>query len=253
MDLDLSLNEELGEAGKDKLLECLADMQRHWAGCSATNVRRRKEWSELLNDLKKLPLKFRINEIRREISSMWDTCFKSDKEREQFPEYSSDDYSEHLLVKHRDVLEKLKAFYIQHRELIDLVHKYEEMWKSVVSIQEQSQNPERLFKNRGAQLLKEEHDRKLISKIPHMQNVILKAIKKKEAEGTLFLIRGEQFSSIIERHNLKDEKKTVKRTPMTSSALMGPSAKRSRTVENGTSNGHTTQSHRKAVRQLEMK
>ncbi|GLH00577.1 Uncharacterized protein GBIM_06915 [Gryllus bimaculatus] len=254
MELDPS-NDEFLKAGIMKIEHCLSYMQSYWKGYSASAARRKKEWIELLNDLERLPFKFRINELRKEIKIMWDKCYKSEQERKLFTEFYTDNYSESLLMKHGEELEKLNVFYLQHQELIDLLLKYEEMCKCVTNIQKQTQNPERLFKNRGAQLLKEEHDRKMIARIPHMQNIILKAIRKKESEGIIFLIYGQHFSDVIKQHNTKiEEKKAVKRLSVRSASLRGSVLKRCRTMDNiRISDCLPRKSNHRSVQHAEMK
>jgi hypothetical protein len=46
-----------------------------------------------------------------------------------------------------------------------LIEKQQDTWRLVVNMDKQLHNPERLFQNRGAQLLQEERDRRTAQKV----------------------------------------------------------------------------------------
>lgn len=52
-----------------------------------------------------------------------------------------------------------------YRSLYLLIEKQQDTWKRVVNMDKQLYNPERLFQNRGAQLLQEERERRAAQKV----------------------------------------------------------------------------------------
>lgn len=55
-----------------------------------------------------------IENIRTQIVAMWDKCYKSEDERNQFRMMRSDAYSEDLLTLHEYELEECKRFYTEN-------------------------------------------------------------------------------------------------------------------------------------------
>jgi hypothetical protein len=56
-------------------------------------------------------------------------------------------------------------FFFCNRSLYLLIKKHQDTWERVVNMDQQLYNPERLFHNRGAQLLQEERDRRAAQKV----------------------------------------------------------------------------------------
>jgi hypothetical protein len=59
---------------------------------------------------------------------------------------------------------KVNVIFMQ-QSFTSLIIKHQDTWKCVVNMDKQSCNRERLFKNRGAQLLHEERDRQAAQKV----------------------------------------------------------------------------------------
>lgn len=55
-----------------------------------------------------------IENIRKQIVDMWDKCYKSEDERNQFRMMRSDAYTEDLLTLHEYELEECKRFYAEN-------------------------------------------------------------------------------------------------------------------------------------------
>lgn len=62
------------------------------------------------------------------------------------------------------ILSNLHTFFC-NRSLYLLIKKHQDTWQRVVNMDKQLYNPERLFQNRGAQLLQEERDRRAAQKV----------------------------------------------------------------------------------------
>lgn len=60
-----------------------------------------------------------------------------------------------------------------YREIYYLIEERDKLWNKMVMMQEQANDPARLWQNRGGQLLKEEKERKLIQKVIFLNVEIL--------------------------------------------------------------------------------
>ncbi|XP_067013374.2 protein regulator of cytokinesis 1 [Anabrus simplex] len=195
-----------------------------------------KYWKILMGRIAKFPLECEILDTREEVEKMWTKCLKNKDDLHILKETWSTDYTEDVLQKHKTELAELNKFYTNNRELIDLLNKYESLWQCLANVEKQSHDPERLFKNRGAQLLKEEHDRRLSSKLPHFEKIILQLLEKRRKEGREeFLVHGELFADLVKRRwqehkeNISSRKRSQEEVQKPLS--VGPEAKRRHLME----------------------
>ncbi|PSN53301.1 hypothetical protein C0J52_04681 [Blattella germanica] len=101
--------------------------------------------------------------------------------------------------------------YFCSRHLFSLIKKHQDTWTQVVNMDKQLYNPERLFQNRGAQLLQEEKARKAAQKdLPKLEELIKIETKSFEKEnGRPFYVFGKRFSEMI-LHQKEEHKENQK-------------------------------------------
>ncbi|XP_066999286.2 protein regulator of cytokinesis 1 [Anabrus simplex] len=164
------------------------------------NTKLENYWKMLMARLDEFPLECEIRDTRDAVEEMWIKCLKNEEELHVLKKTWSSEYSENTLVKHKRELQELNSFYLGNRELINMINEYDNLWNRLTDLYRQCNNPDRLFKNRGARLLQEEEDRKVIRKLPRVERNILRLLEKQRIEGQeQFLIRGELFTELAKR------------------------------------------------------
>jgi protein regulator of cytokinesis 1 len=156
-------------------------------------------WQEKISDGKLHVLKYKVKKLRDEIEVWWEKCFLREEEKQKFKDYKSTTYTPELYECHVEELKRLKRKFYRNEALYLLIKKHQDTWKCVVNMDNHLYNRERLFQNRGAQLLQEERDRRAAQKeLPRLEEVINKETELYEREhGRPFLIYGECFSDMI--------------------------------------------------------
>jgi Ase1/PRC1/MAP65 family protein len=104
-----------------------------------------------------------VERIRKEIEIWWAKCLKSDEEKQRFTTFKSTVFTEDLLTIHEMELQDLKSFYENNAAIFDLYQDRQEMWNRKQQLECTSHDPGR-YTNRGGNLLKEEKERKILSK-----------------------------------------------------------------------------------------
>jgi len=159
-------------------------------------------------------LEYKIKNLRHEIAVWWEKCFLSEEEKQIFEGYKSTNYTPELHDCHVEELKQLKTKFSRNEALFLLIKKHQDTWKCVVNMDNQLYNRERLFQNRGAQLLQEERDRRAAQKdLPRLEEAINKETEIYEREhGRPFLIYGECFSDMIshQKEQHKESQKLLK-------------------------------------------
>ncbi|PNF24535.1 hypothetical protein B7P43_G05392 [Cryptotermes secundus] len=173
-------------------------------------------WEEKIREGKLHLLKYKIKNLRDEIQIWWEKCFLSEDEKQEFDDYKSTDYTNQLYVSHVEELGRLKRKFYRNESLYLLIEKQQDTWKRVVNMDKQLYNPERLFQNRGAQLLQEERERRAAQKdLPQLEELIKKETELYEREhGRPFLLYGQSFSDMIlyQKEQHKENQKSLKIT-----------------------------------------
>ncbi|GFO34174.1 protein regulator of cytokinesis 1 [Plakobranchus ocellatus] len=113
-----------------------------------------------------------IDGIRNELKSWWDKCYFCKEQRSQFKGFYEDDYTEELLSKHEEELERVRKYYNSARELFEKLAQRDELFKKMI-IMEAEANDVNRYKNRGGKLLQEEKARKRVLKeLPKMNDIL---------------------------------------------------------------------------------
>ncbi|EDW25801.1 GL14295 [Drosophila persimilis] len=178
--------------------------------------------------LRSQTLKTFIEQRRVEISKWWDLTLKSQQERNRFSNFYNNYYSEDLLELHELELDDLKSFYTCNKEIFDLYESREELWSRMQALEAKAIEPNR-FNNRGAQLLKEEKERKAItSKLPKTEQQITELVHAYEVKSHgPFLVYGEDILELMagEWENYRQAKQSSARKKAPPTTRTGSSSK----------------------------
>ncbi|XP_068170194.1 protein regulator of cytokinesis 1-like isoform X2 [Antennarius striatus] len=154
-----------------------------------------------------------IEAIRAEIALLWEKCFYSQEQKQDFVPYYADDFTEELLILHEAEVKNLVKTYEDHKELFDGVTKWQENWTLYLELDQKANDPTR-FNNRGGNLLKEEKQRCDLQKsLPKLEKSLKAQIDIWEHEhGKEFLVNGQKFLEYVQQqwdnhHAEKEEKK----------------------------------------------
>lgn len=102
--------------------------------------------------------------MRDELLDLWDKCHVSDEERATFAPLRSLDFTEELLERHESEVKRYESFFVENREIFDLLSRRAELWDRMGQLEVAATDSNRL-NNRGGQLLKEEKERRQIQKV----------------------------------------------------------------------------------------
>lgn len=122
-----------------------------------------------------------IKAVKEEIENLWDKCCFGKRQRLSFLEFYSEGFSEELLERYEEEVSSLQKYYCENRCLLDLAMQHKNLWDKFISLEEKSHDKDRLFKNRGGELLKEEKERNRIQKeLPKIESEIKKMVRMYE-------------------------------------------------------------------------
>ena len=85
---------------------------------------------------------FIIN-LRNELHSLWEQCFYSSNQINDFGPLHSIDFSEELLELHEAEVERLKLYYEQNKELFTKVSQRQEVWSKFMELERRAKDPAR--------------------------------------------------------------------------------------------------------------
>ncbi|XP_050442181.1 protein regulator of cytokinesis 1-like isoform X2 [Adelges cooleyi] len=168
---------------------------------------------ERCETLKKENIKQFIENLRSELNDLWDKCHYGEHQRKECQIYYSPEYNEDVMDLLDLEVEAAKKFYNDNKEIYYLIEERDKLWTKMVMMQEQANDPARLWQNRGGQLLKEEKERKLIQKeLPKVDKQLRGLIQFYEQKnGCNFLYKDKRLLDIIETQWV--EMKNTKKTP----------------------------------------
>merc|ERR1719219_308016 len=167
-----------------------------------------------LEEIKKENIEQFIINLRNELHGLWEQCFYSSEQINDFGPLHSIDFSENLLELHEAEVERLKAHYEENKELFTKVSQRQEVWSKFMELEKRAKDPTRLMNARGNNLLLEEKERNKVNKaLPRLEEELHDLIAAWEAnQGREFLVGGTNFTAFIQaqkdQHNqdLEDEK-----------------------------------------------
>merc|ERR1719219_1031538 len=167
-----------------------------------------------LEEIKKENIEQFIINLRNELHGLWEQCFYSSEQINDFGPLHSIDFSENLLELHEAEVERLKAHYEENRELFTKVSQRQEVWSKFMELEKRAKDPTRLMNARGNNLLMEEKERNKVNKaLPRLEEELHDLIAAWEAkQGREFLVGGTNFTAFIQaqkdqhHQDLEDEK-----------------------------------------------
>ncbi|XP_021935767.1 protein regulator of cytokinesis 1-like isoform X2 [Zootermopsis nevadensis] len=189
-----------------------------YRGHSSATLEALKDEVKRCEVLKRQNIKRFVEEIREELKHLWDKCLISEDERVQFRPYYSECFTADLLELHELEVQKLKSHYDQNDEIFQLAYQRQELWDKMLELENRANDPDRLFHNRGGQLLIEEKERKLIQKdLPKVEKELMKYVSLYEKRHKKpFKIHGQPVSDVINsqwtlhKEHKEEEKKAKK-------------------------------------------
>lgn len=147
-----------------------------------------------------------VDKTREEIVFWWEKVLYSDIEKRRFSNFTTDCYTEDLLDLHEMELKDIQDFYHKNEIIFNLFEKRTTLWNRMEALEAKASEPGR-YNNRGGQLLKEEKERKTISKkLPEIEAELIKYVQEyEECSNKKFTILGEPVQDIIQRDWQKKE------------------------------------------------
>ncbi|XP_054276904.1 protein regulator of cytokinesis 1-like isoform X1 [Macrosteles quadrilineatus] len=177
------------------------------SGFTEAVINRLKEKLKSLKDERKSNLKELIANSRTMLTELWKKCCYSEEQIDEFKPFHATRLSEEVLEIHELEIEKLENYYENCKRIFELAEEHRELWDLLLHLEEQANNKDRLFNNRGGCLLKEEKERKLLQKkVPAVKAKLMARLQSyKEETGRDFLYYGEPLELTIEMKELERE------------------------------------------------
>jgi len=170
-------------------------------GNAPSNIRKLHLEVARLEEIKKANIGKFINTLREELHSVWDECFYTLEQRNDFKPLHSIEFTEELLEQHEDEVKRLKTYIILNRDLLTKVGQRHEVWGKYIELERRAKDPSRLMNNRGNQLLMEEKERNKVNKmLPKLEYELKDLISSWEDQNqTEFLVGGVSFTHYCEQ------------------------------------------------------
>ncbi|XP_046398935.1 protein regulator of cytokinesis 1-like isoform X2 [Ischnura elegans] len=164
-------------------------------------------------ELKRINIKQFIEALRQEIVLLRKRCLCFDEETSAFPAFESTSYTEELLELHELEVKRLQKEAESCEQVVESLDKWNNLFEKQIELDEKA-DPERLFANRGGQLLKEEKERKAIQKeLPKVESNLKKHyLAWCESHGKTCQYNGVELMHYIENrwHNYHAQKEEEK-------------------------------------------
>jgi len=186
--LQLEMNEKF---------QFLAENQGH----SPSAISRLHEEIMRLEEIKKANIEKFVNNLRNELHALWDQCFYSPEQRNNFSPLHCIDFTEELLEEHEAEAERLKTYLNDNKDLFEKVAMRQEVWSKFMELERRAKDPSRLMNARGNSLLQEEKERNKVNKaLPRIEQELQELIEDWEREnGGQFKVGGVSFKAFIEQ------------------------------------------------------
>jgi len=186
--LQLEMNEKF---------QFLAENQGH----SPSAISRLHEEIMRLEEIKKANIEKFVNNLRNELHALWDQCFYSPDQRNNFSPLHCIDFTEELLEEHEAEAERLKTYLNENKDLFEKVAMRQEVWSKFMELERRAKDPSRLMNARGNSLLQEEKERNKVNKaLPRIEQELQELIEDWEREnGGQFKVGGVSFKAFIEQ------------------------------------------------------
>jgi len=191
-----NLYERLQMEMNDKF-QFLAENQGH----SPSTIRALHTEITRLEEIKKANIEKFVNNLRNELHCLWDRCFYSPDQRNNFSPLHCIEFTEELLEEHEAEAQRLKLYLDENKELFDKVAMRQEVWNKFMELERRAKDPTRLMNARGNSLLQEEKERNKVNKaLPRIEEELQELIEEWEnANGGQFKVGGVSFKAFIQQ------------------------------------------------------
>ncbi|XP_077566341.1 protein regulator of cytokinesis 1-like [Stigmatopora nigra] len=197
-------------------LEERDNFSQHMTASKKCNIEALQAEVERLRLLRLQSIQSVMEAVRAEIVVYWDLCFFSQEQRQAFLHYRDDNLTEELLNLHEAEMERLKAYFEEHKDLFESVTKWQENWATYLELERKANDPMR-FNNRGGNLLREEKQRSDLQKsLPKLEKALKVQIDCwEEEQDKQFLVNGQKFLDYVQQqwdqHHVEKEKEKLER------------------------------------------
>ncbi|XP_065071475.1 protein regulator of cytokinesis 1-like isoform X1 [Rhopilema esculentum] len=167
-----------------------------------------------LQELKRQHMQKFVDNLRKELDALWDKCYYSSEQRNEFRPYFEAVFDDESLALHEHQVQIMNNYFNENKKIYKLIEKREVSWQNKMDFENKSANADRLFNARGGALLKEAKMRAAFEKgLPKIEEELKKSLKGWETDNeTYFLYNGVRYLDRIESQHaayeaLKEQKK----------------------------------------------
>ncbi|XP_035212870.1 protein regulator of cytokinesis 1-like [Stegodyphus dumicola] len=186
------------------------------ADCRVKTIESIEKEVQKYEEIKKQNIQSYVENLRKELEGLWDRCFVSETQRQQFHPFTTMEFNDEILEAHDMEVEKWRSFYKDTENIVNKIAKRQKLWDLLIAFENKSSDPNR-YKNRGGNLLQEEKERRRLQRdLPALENEIFNDIEEYEAQkGKPFLYFGLDFREFINRQwedriNQKENEKIMR-------------------------------------------
>lgn len=191
-------------------------------GYTPSTLKKLREELQRLEELKKQNMARFINQLRRELEILWEKCYISEKDRNAFTPYTSENYTEEVLQAHDKEVQRLQKYFAENKHIFFKIKQRHELWRKLMELEERANDPNRLFGNRGCSLLQEEKERKRVkNEMPRVEKELEDLVLAWETQhGHPFLVDGKLVSDYImdQWHKYSEQKEKERKERQTARA-----------------------------------
>jgi len=146
-----------------------------------------------LDQIKRVNMRIIIDNAKSELSTLWEECMVGEDEQAVFLN-SLDEDDDSALIAIEAEIRRLQEYHNQYKDIFQKLSAYVDLSFLAEDLKERMQDPNRLFRNRGKTLMKEEQDRKKVQTFPKRKDELLALA---ESRGNL-IIYDEMISEYVE-------------------------------------------------------
>jgi len=158
------------------------------------NFQRLKEEELKLHEIKRENMGSFLIKAKSELFHLWEVCMVGEEQQGVFLNSLDEDNIDIALAAIEVEIRRLREYYKDHKDIFVKLSAFVDLCSLTEDLKERMKDPNRLFKNRGKTLIKEEQDRKKVNTFPKKKDELLELA---ENRGNL-LIHGEMMTKFVE-------------------------------------------------------
>jgi protein regulator of cytokinesis 1 len=200
-------------------------------GCKPKVIKQWRKELERLEELKRQNMRSFIEATREELKKQWDTCMFGPEQRQEFCLMDTDECNDDVLEAHEHEVQRLKQLYASNAEIYKAIEKRQSLWARYLELEKNASDPDK-FKNRGGKLLREQNEKKMLSKeLPKLEKELKSLILAWENEHQQhFIIQDNRYLDVIAtdwkqlkagRELEKQERQKLKELQMAEETMFG--------------------------------